>query len=118
MSYIAISLLFSGEEAYGRYLDLYANHSMYNNLRHLPKRVSYLQYLDLLLASQDGPVHRDLPQDTRITKEFEACVYTYAVIIDIITLFQQLSCRAPLLLTLIHKTHAAPDRCRPYTPRC
>ena len=73
--YTAISLLFSGEESYGRYLDLYANHSMYNNLRHLPKRLSYLQYLDLLLAAQDGPVHRDLPHETRMTKDFEACVY-------------------------------------------
>ncbi|KAF8504207.1 RNA splicing factor PRP9 [Gautieria morchelliformis] len=71
-----ISLLFSGEEAYGRYLDLYANHSMYNNLRHLPKRLSYLQYLDLLLAAQNGPVHRDLPQETRMTKEFESYLTT------------------------------------------
>ena len=75
----AISLLFSGEEAYGRYLDLYANHTMYNNLRHLPKRLSYLQYLDLLLAAQNGPVHHDLPQETRMTKEYEACVYSFTV---------------------------------------
>jgi splicing factor 3A subunit 3 len=47
---------------------------MYNNLRHLPKRLSYLQYLDILLAAQNGPVHRDLPQETRMTKEFEKCV--------------------------------------------
>ena len=47
---------------------------MYNNLRHLPKRLSYLQYLDLLLASQNSAVHRDLPQETRMTKEFEVCV--------------------------------------------
>ncbi|KAF8528796.1 hypothetical protein BU17DRAFT_37424 [Hysterangium stoloniferum] len=75
-----VSRLFSGEEAYGRYLDLYANHTMYNNLRLLPKRVSYLQYLDILIASQNGPVHRDLPQETRATKDFEAyliALHTY-----------------------------------------
>ncbi|KAF8592644.1 RNA splicing factor PRP9 [Ramaria rubella] len=71
-----VSLLFSGEEAYGRYLDLYANHSMYNNLRHLPKRLTYLQYLDVLLAAQNGHVHRDLPQETRLSREFEAYLTT------------------------------------------
>lgn len=74
----AVSLLFSGEEAYGRYLDLYANHSTYNNLRDLPKHLPYLQYLDILLAAQDGPVHRDLPQKTRFTKEFEAYVHMFS----------------------------------------
>lgn len=67
-----ISLMFSGEEGYGRYLDLYANHTMYNNLRRLPKRLTYLQYLDVLLDVQNGPVHRDLQVDVRTTKEFEA----------------------------------------------
>ncbi|GJJ07294.1 hypothetical protein Clacol_001494 [Clathrus columnatus] len=66
-----ISLLFSGEEGYGRYLDLYANHTMYNNLRRLPKRLTYLQYLDALSNSQNGPVHQDLLHETRTTREFE-----------------------------------------------
>ena len=69
---LAISLMFSGEEVYGRYLDLNANHTTYNNLRNLPKRITYLQYLDQLLAAQHGYVHKDLPQETRSTKEFEA----------------------------------------------
>lgn len=72
---LAISLMFSGEEGYGRYLDLYANHTMYNNLRRLPKRLTYLQYLDVLLDAQNGPVHRDLQLDVRTTKEFEALVF-------------------------------------------
>lgn len=72
---LAISVMFSGEEGYGRYLDLYANHNMYNNLRRLPKRLTYLQYLDVLLDVQNGPVHRDLQFDVRTTKEFEALVF-------------------------------------------
>ncbi len=47
---LAISLLFSGEEGYGRYLDLYAHHTAYNNLKGLNKRLAYLQYLDVLCA--------------------------------------------------------------------
>ena len=72
---IAIALLFSGEEGYGKYLDLYANHTAYNNLKNIGKRPGYLQYLDVLLAAQTGPVHSDLPKETRLTKDFE----TYAI---------------------------------------
>lgn len=70
----AIGMLFSGEESYGKYLDLYANHTSYNNLRNVPKRLAYLQYLDTLLAAQNGPVHQDLQREVRITKDFEAYV--------------------------------------------
>ncbi|KAF8307216.1 hypothetical protein DL93DRAFT_140393 [Clavulina sp. PMI_390] len=66
-----IALLFSGEESYGRYLDLYANHTQYNNLKHISKRVPYLQYLDLLAEAKDGFVHRDIPKATRGLKEYE-----------------------------------------------
>ncbi|CAA7259619.1 unnamed protein product [Cyclocybe aegerita] len=66
-----IALLFSGEEGYGRYLDLYANHTAYNNLKNIGKRPGYLQYLDLLLAAQLGPVHSELPKETRHTKDYE-----------------------------------------------
>jgi splicing factor 3A subunit 3 len=67
----AISLLFSGEESYGRYLDLYANHAQYNNLKHIDKRVPYLQYLDILIASKEGAIHRDLPKAARNHKDYE-----------------------------------------------
>ncbi|KAF8238901.1 RNA splicing factor PRP9 [Tricholoma matsutake] len=66
-----ISLLFSGEEGYGRYLDLYANHTAYNNLKNIGKRPGYLQYLDLLLAALVGPIHQDLPKETRFPKDYE-----------------------------------------------
>lgn len=69
----AISLLFSGEEAYGKYLDLYANHSAYNNLKNIGKRPGYLQYLDMLLGVQDEPVHRELSKENRFTKDYESC---------------------------------------------
>ncbi|KAF4575109.1 hypothetical protein EYR40_005158 [Pleurotus pulmonarius] len=71
-----ISLMFSGEEAYGKYLDLYANHSAYNNLKNLGKRPGYLQYLDLLMNAQFGPVHRELSQETRATKDYETYIHT------------------------------------------
>jgi splicing factor 3A subunit 3 len=64
-------MLFSGEEAYGKYLDLYAHHTTYNNLKNVPKRVAYLQYLDILLGAQNGPVHAELPRECKITKDFE-----------------------------------------------
>ncbi|KAF9534755.1 hypothetical protein CPB83DRAFT_802949 [Crepidotus variabilis] len=66
-----IALLFSGEEGYGRYLDLYTNHTAYCNLKNLGKRPAYLQYLDILLEAQSGLVHSELPKETRFTKDFE-----------------------------------------------
>lgn len=64
--------MFSGEEAYGKYCDLYANHAAYTNLKNIGKRPGYLQYLDLLLAAQNAPVHADLPKETRFSKEYES----------------------------------------------
>lgn len=72
--FLAIALLFSGEEGYGRYLDLYTNHTAYCNLKNIGKRPGYLQYLDLLLAAENKAVHSDLPKDTRLSKDFETCV--------------------------------------------
>ncbi|KAI0082405.1 hypothetical protein K474DRAFT_1585641 [Panus rudis PR-1116 ss-1] len=77
-----IALLFSGEEQYGKYLDLYANHTTYNNLKNLPKRISYLQYLDVLLAAQHGPVHSDLPKECRFLRDYELYIkalHTYLI---------------------------------------
>ncbi|KIY73801.1 hypothetical protein CYLTODRAFT_428350 [Cylindrobasidium torrendii FP15055 ss-10] len=79
---LAISLLFSGEEAYGKYLDLYANHSTYCNIKHVTRRPGYLQYLDLLLSAQNGPIHQELPKEARFTKDFESYItdlYSYLV---------------------------------------
>ncbi|THH19917.1 hypothetical protein EW146_g1362 [Bondarzewia mesenterica] len=67
----SIAMLFSGEEAYGKYLDLYTNHTTYNNLKKIDKRLGYLQYLDVLILAQSGPVHRELSKDTRLTKDYE-----------------------------------------------
>ncbi|KAJ8515225.1 hypothetical protein ONZ45_g7316 [Pleurotus djamor] len=69
-----VSLLFSGEEAYGKYLDLYANHTAYCNLKNLGKRPGYLQYLDLLMTAQDSPVHQELSVETRATKDYETYI--------------------------------------------
>ncbi|KAF5363509.1 hypothetical protein D9756_000349 [Leucocoprinus leucothites] len=66
-----ISLMFSGEEAYGKYCDLYANHVAYTNLKGIGKRPGYLQYLDLLLET---PLHGGLPKETRFSKEYESYI--------------------------------------------
>ncbi|KAI0720278.1 RNA splicing factor PRP9 [Cerioporus squamosus] len=66
-----VALLFSGEEGYGKYLDLYANHTTYNNLKNLGKRIAYLQYLDVLLAAQSGPIHTELPKECRLHRDYE-----------------------------------------------
>ncbi|KAL1944313.1 hypothetical protein VTO73DRAFT_3498 [Trametes versicolor] len=66
-----VALLFSGEEGYGKYLDLYANHTTYNNLKHIGKRLAYLQYLDVLLAAQSEPVHTELPKECRLHRDYE-----------------------------------------------
>ncbi|PFH51384.1 hypothetical protein AMATHDRAFT_142586 [Amanita thiersii Skay4041] len=67
-----ISLLFSGEEVYGKYLDLYASHRVYCNLKNIGKRPGYLQYLDILMTANKAPLHADLSREVRTTKEFEA----------------------------------------------
>lgn len=71
MSFIAVSLLFSGEEAYGRYFDLYLHHTAYCNLKNINKRPSYLQYLDLLATSEHDLIHQEVPKETRFSKEYE-----------------------------------------------
>ena len=63
----AIANLFSGEELYGKFLDLYANHTVYNNLKQV-KRLGYLQYLDVLMALDKG-LHAELEQKIRFSKE-------------------------------------------------
>jgi splicing factor 3A subunit 3 len=68
---IAISLLFSGEEGYGKYLDLYANHTAYNNMKNVDKRLGYLQYLDTLLAVEHGLVHSSLPKEVKKGRDYE-----------------------------------------------
>ena len=69
--FLAIALLFSGEESYGRYLDLYSNHTAFSNIKNVGKRPTYLQYLDLLIAAQSQPVHSDLSKEARFTKDYE-----------------------------------------------
>jgi len=53
---------------------LYTNHTAYNNLKNIGKRLGYLQYLDSLLSAQNGPVHRELPKETRLTKDYESYI--------------------------------------------
>ncbi|KIO17790.1 hypothetical protein M407DRAFT_227443 [Tulasnella calospora MUT 4182] len=78
-----VALLFSGEESFGRYLDLYQSHSAYNNLKNIPRHISYVQYLDLLAKiKDDGVLHADLAQDIKLSKDYEIYVnglYNYLV---------------------------------------
>jgi splicing factor 3A subunit 3 len=70
--------MFSGEEVYGKYLDLYANHTAYNNLKNIGKRIGYLQYLDVLLLAEKGLIHMDIPKETRLSRDYETCVLEHA----------------------------------------
>ncbi|KAF7332253.1 RNA splicing factor PRP9 [Mycena kentingensis (nom. inval.)] len=67
-----ISLLFSGEEAYGKYVDLYTNHVAFTNLKNIGKRPGYLQYLDVLLEAENNLVHHQLSKEIRFSKDFES----------------------------------------------
>ncbi|CAG7848852.1 Splicing factor 3A subunit 3 AltName: Full=Protein noisette [Serendipita indica DSM 11827] len=75
-----INTLFSGEERYGLCLDLYASHTQYNNLKNVPKRLQYLQYLDALATVSNGSLHPELPKDCKHSKDYEnylSGLYTY-----------------------------------------
>ncbi|KAG9002045.1 hypothetical protein FRB94_004137 [Tulasnella sp. JGI-2019a] len=70
-----VALLFSGEESFGRYLDLYAHHSQYNNFKTLPRHVSYVQYLDALSKiREEKTLHQELSSTIKLTKEYESYV--------------------------------------------
>ena len=68
----AVANMFSGEESYGKYLDLHANHTTYNNLKNIGKRIGYLQYLDALLLAENGLIHMDIPSETRLTRDYQS----------------------------------------------
>ncbi|KZT62814.1 RNA splicing factor PRP9 [Calocera cornea HHB12733] len=67
-----VARLFTGEESFGRYLDLNTHHTLYCNLKYLTKRLGYLQYLDTLIATKDAPIGHELSKDCKSTKEYEA----------------------------------------------
>jgi splicing factor 3A subunit 3 len=66
----AVANIFSGEEVYGRYLDLHANHTTFNNLKNVGKRLGYLQYLDALLVADKGLIHGDTPKEARFSRDY------------------------------------------------
>ncbi|KAG8690427.1 hypothetical protein FRC11_011636 [Ceratobasidium sp. 423] len=72
----SFSRLFSGEESFGRYVDLNTNHTEYNNLKHASKHfMPYLQYLTILaeVGAPDatGQLGAELGEKTRFSKEYE-----------------------------------------------
>jgi splicing factor 3A subunit 3 len=71
---LAVNSLFSGEERFGLCLDLYASHTQYNNLKHMSKRLQYLQYLDVLATVESTPLHSELSKECRHTREYEQYV--------------------------------------------
>jgi splicing factor 3A subunit 3 len=70
----AVALLFSGEEGYGKYLDLYSSHTMYNNLKNVGRRLGYLQYMDALLTVSNGALHKELSQEVKTSRDYETLV--------------------------------------------
>ena len=70
--------VFSGEEAYGKYLDLYLAHTQYLNLKG-SSRLSYFGYLDML---RQGKVERTLDLKEKSLPaylEYVQTLYTYLV---------------------------------------
>lgn len=72
----ALDSVFSGEEAYGKHLDLYLSHSQYLNLKG-STRLSYVAYLDML---KHGKVERTLDikeKSNAAYLEYVQTLYTY-----------------------------------------
>lgn len=72
----ALDPVFSGEEAYGKHLDLYLSHSQYLNLKG-STRLSYVAYLDML---KHGKVERTLDikeKSNAAYLEYVQTLYTY-----------------------------------------
>ncbi|WWC68603.1 uncharacterized protein I206_102533 [Kwoniella pini CBS 10737] len=70
--------VFSGEEAHGKYLDVYLNHSQYMNLRGAT-RLSYIAYLELL---KSGKVEKNLDLKEKSTPgylEYVQTLYNYLI---------------------------------------
>ena len=70
--------IFSGEEAYGKHLDLYFSHTQYLNLQGA-NRLSYIAYLDML---RHGQVERTLDIREKSTAqylEYVQTLYNYLV---------------------------------------
>ncbi|KAK4683934.1 splicing factor 3A subunit 3, partial [Tremellales sp. Uapishka_1] len=73
-----LDAVFSGEENYGRYLDLYMAHTQYLNLKGA-NRLSYLAFLDML---KHGKVERTLDVKEKSTQaylEYVQTLYAYVV---------------------------------------
>ena len=107
----ALSVMFSGEEAFGRYLDLYGQHTAYTNLKHLRKRPTYLQYLDTLIATTQTPLHAELTMETKLTKEYETLVAsTPARLLSLIIFWRRyLQSLHGYLLSFTRRTHPLSD---------
>lgn len=68
-SEVDISVSFSGEEVFGKYLDLHSFHLQYSNLRHVPaQEQDYLQYLDKF----NSFFH--IPDNCKTTKQYRSYV--------------------------------------------
>lgn len=105
----AVSLLFSGEEAYGKYLDLYANHTAYNNIKHIGKRPGYLQYLDILLDAQNGSFHSELSKEARFTKDYETCVSSFFLALLLYHIRRYIQALHTYLLSFTKRTEPLSD---------
>jgi splicing factor 3A subunit 3 len=77
-NFLALDSVFTGEEAYGKHLDLYLSHSQYLNLKGAT-RLSYIGYLDML---RHGKVERTLDVKEKSIPaylEYVQMLYNYLV---------------------------------------
>ncbi|KAI0321996.1 hypothetical protein OF83DRAFT_1050217 [Amylostereum chailletii] len=104
-----IANMFSGEESYGKYLDLYTNHTAYNNLKNIDRRLAYIHYLDALMLAQSGLVHRDLPTETRFSKDYERQVLHSTYDISLTLSFSYIRSLHTYLLSFLRRTQPLVD---------
>lgn len=102
--------MFSGEESYGKYLDLHANHTAYNNLKNIGKRIGYLHYLDALLVAEKGLIHMDIPKEIRLTRDYETYVPQILLCPFFMLNMLQVYWRSTYLSYVLHASDAAAGR--------
>jgi splicing factor 3A subunit 3 len=110
--FAAVGNMFSGEESYGKYLDLNTNHTTYNNLKNIGRHIGYLQYLDALLLAENGLIHMDVPKEIRLTRDYETCVSSNASQSLYLLNLSQVYRRATYLSDVLHAPDAAAGRHR------
>jgi hypothetical protein len=75
-------------------------------MKNISKRLGYLQYLDVLLVAQTGPVHEELSKEVRLGKDFEVYVWCSHLETILTYIILQLYQNIARLLTQLYEAYA------------